>query len=418
MRIKLRYNRNAHQAEFHEDMTTKLLHLSTGFSGGKSYGLVMKSLQLSIANRNTHGGLLCPTYGEFKRDMYLLFEEILETNRIAFNYHKTDHYFSFPWTTKKLWVASAENKLRGPNWGWAVINELTLCPIVRYREVMGRVRDKKAPFAQIASVGTPEGIASDYYSFFIEQPPVGITTRIIYGDTRANIENISPEYIPMLEAAYDEKMLEAYLKGLWVNMTANTFYYSFDPHKNEDRTLTASANQAVHIAMDFNVDYMTATVWTYDGVVLRGVDEVVLPQNADTKKMCDALKARGYYPARCTIYPDPAAKARSTKGQPDATILRNEGFTEIRMKSMAPTFRKRQLNVNNLLAKGVIKFNPDKMPALKKDLVGVSQNAITLEKDKSNPKLTHASDGVDYMTDILFPLSGEKPQAAQVVRVR
>jgi len=418
MNLTIRYKRNAHQREFHADKTTKLLHLSTGFGGGKSYAAVMKSLDLSILNRRTHGGLMCPTYGEFKRDMLPLFEDILESNKIRYEYHKTDHYFSFPWTKKMLWIASAENKLRGPNWGWGVINELTLCPIVRYREFMGRVRDKRAVVSQIASVGTPEGISSDYYEFFIEKPPVGLSTKVIYGDTRANLDNLSAEYIPMLEAAYDQKMLQAYLKGLWVNMNANQFYYAFDPAVNEDKSMVPMSGLKAHVAMDFNVDYMTATIWHYDGANLYGVDEIVLPHNADTVKMTEALKARGYRPETTTIYPDPAAKARSTKGLPDATILRNQGFTDIRMKLAAPSFRKRQLNMNNLLAKGVIKFNPEKMPSFKKDLVGVAQNPITLEKDKSNPRLTHASDGVDYMTDILFPLSGEKPMAPHVVRVR
>jgi hypothetical protein len=170
--------------------------------------------------------------------------------------------------------------------------------------------------------------------------------------------------------------------------------------------------------MDFNVDFMTATCWHFDGASLTGFDEIVLPQNADTKKMCDALKARGYRPDVTSIYPDPASKARSTKGLPDVTILRNEGFTDIKVRLQAPTFRKRQLNMNNLLAKGVIKFNPDKMPTFKRDMAGVAQDPVTLEKDKSNPRLTHASDGVDYMTDILFPLSGEKPQRSEIVRFR
>lgn len=37
----------------------------------------------------------------------------------------------------------------------------------------------------------------------------------------------------------------------------------------------------------------------------------------------------------------------------------------------------------------------------------LEQDPITLEKMKANPKLTHFSDGLDYMTDILFPFSGD-----------
>jgi len=89
----------------------------------------------------------------------------------------------------------------------------------------------------------------------------------------------------------------------------------------------------------------------------------------------------------------------------------------VRARSSQPRFRQRQLNVNNLLDKGIVLFNPDKMPTLKKDFEGVEQDPITLEKSKKNPKLTHASDGFDYMCDILFEFSGKKP-TTKIMRVR
>lgn len=418
MKLQLEYKRNLHQNEFHADLTTKLLHLSTGFAGGKTFGLVMKAMQLSAINKYCDGGLLAPTYGEFKKDVLPTFEHICEENKIKFNYHRTDHYFTFPWSKRKLWVASGEQKLRGPNWGYAVINELTLIPLVRYREVMGRVRDRRAVISQIASVGTPEGTASDYYGFFIENPPQDprLSVRVIYGDTRDNAHNLDPAYIPMLEASYDKTMIDAYLKGLWINMNGNQFYYSYDPVKNHDKEITEVPGAIVHCFLDFNVEHMTATLWHLFGDVLYGFDEIVLTNNADTQKMANALKARGYSPDRTFIYPDPAGSARSTKGQPDHVILRNAGF-EVKARSTQPRMRQRQLNVNNLLDKGRIKFNPDKLTTLKKDLEGVEQDPVSLDKVKDNPKLTHASDGLDYGCDILFEFSGKKPEN-KVIKIR
>ena len=80
---------------------------------------------------------------------------------------------------------------------------------------------------------------------------------------------------------------------------------------------------------------MTATLWHLFDNKLYGFNEIVLPSNADTQKMANALKARGYTPDRTIIYPDPAGQARSTKGQPDHTILRNAGF-EIKARSAQP----------------------------------------------------------------------------------
>jgi hypothetical protein len=271
---------------------------------------------------------------------------------------------------------------------------------------MGRVRVKGAKCPQIASCGTPEGFASEFYEYMIEKPPKSL--RIIYGSTDDNLENLHEDYINLLEDTYDAKMLDAYRRGLWVNMAGNLFYYSFDPRKVYDETLEPNQFSQYHISMDFNVDPMTCTVWGYDGMSLYGVDEVELKgaQGYNTQNMCDALRARGYTGGNCVIYPDPAGRARSTKGPPDVKILSDNGFI-VRVKTVAPNFRRRQLNTNNLLDKGRVKLNPKRCRGMVKDFQAVEQDIITLEKKKDSPNLTHFSDGFDYMTDILFPFSGD-----------
>lgn len=409
MKLKINYKKNKHQKEFDDDLTSKFLHLSSGFGGGKSYALVMKALKLSWLNKPWPGGIMAPTFRDLKRDIIPIFEDILDKNRIQYYFHKTDYYYKFPWTDGKLFLFSGDTKLRGPNLAYFLFNEATLLTAERYREGIGRVRIKGTRHPQIASVGTPEGIANYMYDLFVDKPMPN--SRIIYGDTRDNIDNLDPGYIVSMEHSFDKIMLDAYLKGLWIDMNGNRFYYSYDPSRNDDKTIVEDKNKQVHCFLDFNVQHMTATLWHYDGTI-KGFGEVVLENNADTVKMCDALKARGYTPDRTIIYPDPAGNARSTKGKPDNEILRMQGFNQIRVKSVQPRFRTRQLNTNNLLDKGTVTFNPDTMRSLKKDLQAVQQDPITLEKDKSNPKLTHASDGFDYGCDILFPFSGVKPESA------
>jgi hypothetical protein len=90
----------------------------------------------------------------------------------------------------------------------------------------------------------------------------------------------------------------------------------------------------------------------------------------------------------------------------------------VRVKNAAPRFRTRQLNVNNLLDKGRIKINPKRCPGIKRDFQGVEQDIITLEKSKKSPLLTHFSDGLDYMCDILFPFSGEHRPNSGEVKIR
>lgn len=413
MKLSVSYKRNIHQKEFDEDLLTKFLHLSTGFGGGKTFALCQKMLKLSYLNAPYHGGLMAPSFKDIKRDVIPTFETIFEKNNLT-QYtmlHKTDYYYKFAWTPGRLYLFSAENQLRGPNLAYFGINESTLIKPERYKECIGRVRVKGAKYPQIASVGTPEGVANYMYEMFIENPMRN--SKVIYGDTRNNVQNLNPDYVQSLEDSYDKTMLDAYLKGLWVNMNSNQFYYSYDPIKNHDKSIERIEGMIIHVALDFNVEYMTATCWHLIDDMLVGFDEIVLENNADTEKMTQALIARGYVPGNTIIYPDPAGSARSTKGQPDHKILEKAGF-DIRARTSQPRMRQRQLNVNNLLDKGKIIFNPEKLKALKKDYEGVEQDPVKLDKLKDNPKLTHASDGVDYMCDILFEFSGKKPEVKSV----
>lgn len=417
MKIKLKFKKTKSQANFFDDDLTKLLHFSGGFGSGKSFCLIMKLFKLSYLNMHLPGGLVVPSYADFKKDIKPLVEEIADMNRLNINYHGSEHYYRLPWTRGKLYVHTAEKKIRGPNWAYAGINELTLIPMVRYKEVMGRVRVRAAKYPQIVSNGTPEGIQSEYYDVFVEKPLP--RSRIVYSDTRENIENLDPDYIKTLEDSYDPTMLDAFMKGLWVNMSGNRFYYSYDPHRNDNKHIKQLDNYMVHVAMDFNVDPMTCSLWHHTVSGLKGFGEIVIEGGADTFKICDALIARGITGDSCYIYPDPAGNARKTSGKSDVLILQEKGFTNIRMRKKATLVRKRQLGTNNLLARGLIQLNPETMPKTKKDLIAVELDPIKLEKEKKkNPKLTHLSDGLDNMCDILYPLSGNKPSRSRVEKMR
>lgn len=414
-------------------MTTKFLHLSSGFGGGKSYALVMKNFRLSQLNKGIPGGCVVPSIPDYKKDLLPLFEEILEANRIRYRYHRTDKWFQFPWSRGKLYITTAEKKIRGPNWGFATLNEVGLMKHESFKETIGRVRVKNAPFPQIASSGTPEGTSHWLYEVFVENPMKN--SRVIYGDTRNNLMNLAEDYVDSMEDSYDPIMLDAYLRGLWVNMKGGRFYYAYDPNKHDNKLITQIEGAPVYVSLDFNVSPMVATLWnivymnTKSGIPLldhsgrrmrklKAFDQIIIEDGAETAHMAKAFISYGLDPDNTFIYPDPAGKARSTKGPPDNQILRNYGFNNIRVKTVAPQFRKRQLAVNNLLAKRLIEINPITCKALKKDFEAVEQDKATFEKIKDNPKLTHASDGCDYLVDIEFPLSGTKPNSSGNTRIR
>ena len=389
-----------------EDTTTKFLHMSTGFGGGKTHSLIKKMMQLSHLNRPYHGGLVVPSFTDFTKDVLPELEDICDKSSIEYHHQKKDNWIQFPWTQGKVYVVSAEKKIRGPTWAYACINEVTLLTAERYKETIGRIRKKGAKCTQLATSGTPEGTGHWLYDVFMENPMKN--SRVIYGDTRDNAENLSPDYIQSLMDSYDSVMLDAYLKGMWVNMNGRRFYYNYEPDRHHDKQIKRDPEMINQIAMDFNVDPMAASIWNFDGARVLGFDEVKI-MDGDTEKMCIALKSRGYVPDNSVIYPDPSGNSRSTKGRSDVKILKDHGY-EVVFRPTQPRHRQRQLNMNNLFEKRKILINPDKMPGCKKDFAAVSVDVVTLGKAKKDQNLTHFSDGVDYMCDILFPFSGKKPQ--------
>lgn len=398
------------QWDFIQDTSTKFLHLSAGYGFGKTRTLCYKLLQLSKMNYPHPGGLVVPSYTDFSRDVKVAMADILDHHKIRFKYHGGEHWYKFPWTPGKLYVATAEKKIRGPNWAYAGINELTLISLERYREVTGRIRIKDAKAPQIASSGTPEGIASEYYSIFVENP--WKNSRCLYGDTRDNAHNLEEGYIQSIIDSYPAALVDAYIRGLWVNMAGNRFYYSYDPMKH-DKANEADWSTYFHASMDLNVDPFCVTLWQERANRLVAVDEIILEGGAGyrTENMLDAMGQRGYTANNTFIYPDPSSKSRNTRGAPDAELMKQRGYN-VRVRSAAPRFRQRQLNVNNRFDKMQLEIHPTKTPKLKKDLLAVETDPITFEKVKKNPQLTHSSDGMDYMIDILMPFTDHRSKVS------
>ncbi len=424
MKVRIKYERNSHQQEFHDDTQSKILHLSCGYGGGKSYSLVMKALQLSWLNRGFPGGLVVPSIADYKKDLEPIFEEILDTRRIKYRYHQSNKWFEFPWSDKRLYLASCEKRIKGPNWAYALINEVTLIGLESFNDVLGRVRIKGAPCPQIAMSGTPEGTHHWLYEKLVETPMAN--SRVIFGNSKDNQQNLSDDYFATMESSYDAIMQDAYIKGLFVNMQGRRFYYGYDPMRHDNKTLERLDGVDVRVSLDYNVSPMCATLWhiiparSPNGMLIYdfnrqplrkaiAFNQIEIADNADTHQMCDAMIAQDLDPQTTYIYPDPAGNARSTKGPPDNEILKQRGFKNVKVKLVAPQFRKRQLAVNNLFDKNLIELNPLTCKGLKKDLMGVEQNPATYEKIKTNPKLTHYSDGLDYFVDLEFPLSGSRP---------
>jgi len=410
-KLKIKYTPLPAQSHvFNDDTTENIMHAG-GLGSGKTFNLCQKLLKLSRQNKGFDGGILCPDYPSFKKDIHPTFEAIFLKNNMKkgrhWNYHKQDKYYSFSWTTGKLWVFTAEKEIAGPNLGYGGINEFSLCQWSRINEFIRRIR-MNSPFKQRILSGTPEdkhGWLQDYVNMMNAQAAMDPSTfKIVHGDTTENI-HIDKDYYKTLEYMLDERALKVFKEGKIMKLTGDLFYYSFDRDKNVTEKAKHIPSQLIYANMDFNVGRMTCTFAHKNGEFDDFFDEFELRGNSDTPQAAEEIIKR-YGKQNVLITIDASGKNRKTSGSSDYQLLIQAGFPQerIRFKSVNPRFRARQLLVCGRLDKGYIRINP-KCKILIKDMEQVEQNKLTFEKIKDKDgKLTHASDTLDYYEDYEYTL--------------
>ena len=403
--MRLPYERRIKtQAEAFDDDVTAYNMLSGGYGAGKSYWLFLKLLKLSALNPNAAGGLLSPSLPEFKRDMLPMMLEYLQAHVPQARYYSAGRFgihFRFPWTRHPLFIFTAERPVKGPNLGWAGINEFSLMPKERIDEMIARIR-VECPAPQLCFAGTPEDEFL-WLEEFIEKHTASGKLKVRTVSTLENPYNAAG-YGQGLIDNLDEDAAALYVYGKMVRLGKDYFYYAYKPTVN-DFPVEYDPGELVHIGLDFNVGRMSAVcAHVYgdgDRKQIGFFDEIILKSHtSDTAEMGKAIAAR-FDKKNVLITCDASGKARKTSGLSDVKILENQGF-KLRYRTANPRIRRSQLLVNGLLAKRKALINPAKCPTLKRDWLKVEQTS-DFEQDKKHEELTHAGDGSRYLMDFEFP---------------
>jgi hypothetical protein len=423
VKIKIKYAPLPTQAAiFYDDITDTLMQCS-GLGSGKTHNLCMKALRLSSLNRGFPGGLLCPSYKDFKRDVREAFDLVFEENGLKeglhYKFNKADFEYRFKWNPKPLYIFSGEKPISGPNLAYCLVNEPSLIPYERIKEMLRRVRVKNAPFKQRVLAGTPEDRFNWLIDWVAEMQQRSQTNKnlfkLVTGSTKENI-HVDPNYVAHLEATLDGKALKVFRDGALMKLVGELFYYAFERDKVVSDRVLYDPLYPVHVGLDFNVGYMTCSFsqkkWWNNRWEQHFFDELVLEGNSNTYSIADAILAR-FEAEKMIVTCDSSGRSRKTTGiqelMTDVSILKAKGLN-VRFKQSNTLLRKRQLLVNGLLDHGQLKAHP-KCKHLIRYWEQVEQSKIdfTKLKDKDH-KLTHLSDGADYVLDFEFELPGKYKQ--------
>lgn len=383
-----------------------------GFGAGKSHAAIWRALRLKFAYPEQSIAYYLPTYDLVARMAMPRFEEVLTDIGLPFKINKNDSLIDIV-DNGAVILRTMENPARIVAYEVAdsICDELDTLTTDKAREVWNKViarNRQKKPDGSLNTVGvatTPEGFRF-VYERWKKAPAPGY--RLIKASTMSNAANLPEGYIDSLRASYPSNLLQAYLDGEFVNLTAGSVYAEFSRALNAS-TETIRPSEPLHIGMDFNVGNMSAVVFVLRDGDAHAVDE--LTGILDTPAMIATIKSR-YEGHAIIVYPDASGNSRKSNNasESDIALLRAARFNVL-VATSNPAVKDRVLSMNQMIhSEGVrrLRVNGDRCPSFVEALEKQAYDKNG-EPDKSSG-FDHLNDAAGYFIYYKFPVRGRAMQ--------
>jgi len=407
-----------------------------GFGSGKTWvgcaGIGAHAWQSPGINM----GYFAPTYPQIRDIFYPTMEEVAHSMGLRAEVREGNrevHLYSGRQYRATTICRSMDKpgSIVGFKIGHALVDELDIMPTAKaqtaWRKIMARMRYKVDGLKNGVDVTTtPEGFKFVHQQFvrsLREKPEMAARYGLVQASTYDNEKNLPDDYIDSLLEAYPPQLIDAYLRGLFVNLTTGTVYRQFDRAANACMD-TITRGETLYIGMDFNVGKMAAVVHVKRDGDPRAVDEIM--GGLDTPDMIRRIKERywqfvdGEYRKTCEIriYPDASGDSRKTvnAGTTDLAQLTQAGFKVVANRSNPPVRdRVNSMNAAFCNAKGErrYKVNPYGCPTYV-DALEQQAWSISGEPDKAHDA-DHPNDAAGYFITHDYPIN--KPKAG-IRRIR
>ncbi len=253
---------------------------------------------------------------------------------------------------------------------------------------------------------TPEGFRFVYAKFKDNPTP---SYSMVQASTYENADYLPPDYISTLIETYPAGLIEAYLKGQFVNLTSGSVYPSYNRQKCGSNEVILP-NEPLIIGMDFNVNRMAACVFVQRKDGLHQVAEV--SNGRDTPYMVKLIQDRWQSAGhKITVYPDASGKNHSSKGAStsDIDLLTNAMFSVV-AKDANPRVKDRVISVNKAFEDDRLHVNANACPETAKCLEQQPYDDNG-EPDKKSG-YDHQVDAFGYPIAYLMPVL--KPLTTQI----
>ena len=297
-----------------------------GFSGpigsGKSQALCHEAIRLTYLNPGRPGLIGAPTYPMLRDATQQALFEILNSNRIPFEYAKAENILVMKDTGSRILFRPLDEfeRLRGTNLAWFGLDELTYTPEAAWLRLEGRLRDPKAKRLCGFAVWTPKGFDWVYKRFISEPKPGYDVIQAKPFENRFLLDQV-PDFYERLKSSYDERFYQQEVLGQYLHMRGGLVYHTFD---RAEHVADLEVDPALPLlwALDFNVDPMSSVVAQIKQGKIRVLDEIVL-RHATTEEACVRFQESfGAHAAGIVVYGDASGNSAQTTGSSDYQIMR------------------------------------------------------------------------------------------------
>lgn len=313
-----------------------------GFGSGKTWVGSTGICEGFWQHPRINQGYFAPSYPQIRDIFYPTIEEVASGMglRIEINQGNKEVHFYEGRTYRGTTICrsmDAPESIVGFKIGNALIDELDVMKPEKartaWRKIIARMRYKKDGLRNGIDVATtPEGFRFVYEQFYkapLETPDLQTLYGLIQASTYENAKFLPDDYIPSLRASYPPQLIDAYLNGLFVNLTSGAVYPDFSRKLNHTDA-EMLPGEPLHIGMDFNVSNMAASINVIRDSRPVAVGE--LTKVRDTPTMASMLRERyllaGHH---VSVYPDASGASTKTMNASlsDLIILNGAGFKVI-----------------------------------------------------------------------------------------
>ena len=397
----------------------------SGFGAGKTWAGCAGEAQHFYQFPGVNAGYFAPSYPQIRDIFYPTVEECFHDWGLRTRIRESNHEVEVRRGRTFLGMILCRSmedpgSIVGFKIGHANVDEIDIMPPTKagqaWRKIIARMRYKVAGLRNgIDVTSTPEGFRWVYTNFY-QLPQRRADLAAMYGMVQAstydNEINLPDDYIPSLLASYPQNLIEAYIKGQFVNLQTGSIYTSYHRHLNHTDDV-AQEGETVYVGMDFNVGKMAGIVHVKRGGKPRAVGELV--NRYDTPDMIQALKERFWrfesgrwiQTRQIWVYPDASGDSRKSvnASKTDLALLKEAGFT-VKAPSANPPVKDRINSMNGMFcnAQGERHYlvNENLCPTFA-DCLEQQAWALNGEPDKTTGH-DHPNDGAGYFINLEYPL--------------